>query len=77
MDARSGDLVEQTLEQDVAAEDTEPEFTFDAPEVDAAEQHAALSTQRSVWAHRVPFDANEADAADQDRIVELDEDDYR
>jgi hypothetical protein len=52
---------------------------LEAPEVDAAEQRAALRPDDDPAARRaeVPFDANEADAAEQDRVVELDEDDYR
>ena len=60
---------------------------MEAPVGDAIEQHRDAegsdddtgredrdSTQ---WPRQVPLDADEADAADQERTVELDEDDYR
>ncbi|MBA9003895.1 MULTISPECIES: hypothetical protein [Thermomonospora] len=55
------------------------ERDVEAPEVDAFEQRLPLTDEedRPVWREEVPFDANEADAVEQDRIVELDEDDYR
>ncbi|REE95876.1 hypothetical protein [Thermomonospora umbrina] len=59
-------------------EDPEPRAD-EAPEADAAEQRAALTDGEDRAGERteVPFDANEADTAEQDRVVELDEDDYR
>ena len=57
------------------------EFDVEAPEADAAEQHAELAPHRDeplTGANAGNLaDANEADRAEQARIVELDEDDYR
>jgi hypothetical protein len=56
------------------------EMSLETPPEDAAEQHAALAGEDEAeprWPRRMPFDANEADAADQERQVDLDEDDYR
>lgn len=48
----------------------------EAPEADVAEQLAPVEpTEGGVPA--LPLDVDEADAADQQRLVELDEDDYR
>ncbi|MGW3985874.1 hypothetical protein [Streptomyces sp. NPDC004830] len=55
-----------------------PEFDVEAPEVDAAEQHADITPDRDDPLTAVdPGRANEADMAEQARIVSLDEDDYR
>lgn len=68
----------ETLDE---AEATSTEFDVEAPEADAAEQHADLSPHRDEplgGSDRANLDhANEADRAEQARIVELDEDDYR
>lgn len=55
------------------------ERDVEAPDADALEQRLPLADEedRPTWRDEVPFDANEADAVEQDRIVELDEDDYR
>ncbi|TNY34600.1 hypothetical protein [Thermomonospora catenispora] len=55
------------------------ERDVEAPDADAFEQRLPLGEdeERSTWREEVPFDADEADAVEQDRIVELDEDDYR
>ena len=54
------------------------EIDVEAPENDAAEQHADLQPQ---WdeplADADPASANEADPAEQARVVELNEDEYR
>ncbi|TLS39899.1 hypothetical protein FE633_44395 [Streptomyces montanus] len=63
----------ETLEESDAAE-----FDVEAPEADAAEQHADLSPrQDDLLAGSETDDANEADRAEQARVVEMDEDDYR
>jgi hypothetical protein len=61
-------------------EDTEDgtEIDVEAPEADAAEQHADLAPhQDDSLQNSDPDSANEADRAEQARVVDLDEDDYR
>ncbi|MFE1949198.1 MULTISPECIES: hypothetical protein [Streptomyces] len=55
------------------------EIDVEAPEADAAEQHADLSQDRDdpPAGDADPDTANEADRAEQARVVALDEDDYR
>ncbi|WP_225827232.1 hypothetical protein [Streptomyces naphthomycinicus] len=54
------------------------EIDVEAPEVDAAEQHADLSPDRDDPLTGVdPDRGNEADLIEQARVVSLDEDDYR
>ncbi|MER6024533.1 hypothetical protein [Streptomyces sp. NPDC001851] len=58
--------------------DTSPEIDVEAPEVDAAEQHADIKPERDDPLTEVdPARANEADLVEQARVVSLDEDDYR
>ncbi|MFI8191082.1 hypothetical protein ACIF8T_20070 [Streptomyces sp. NPDC085946] len=66
----------ETFEDEEAQEVLE--FDVEAPEVDAAEQHAAITPDRDIPLTELsPDRASEADLAEQARIVELDEDDYR
>ncbi|MEW2287237.1 hypothetical protein [Streptomyces sp. NPDC047841] len=63
-------------------EDLEPdaavERDVEAPEVDAAEQHADIAPDRDDPLTGVdPYRGNEADLVEQARVVSLDEDDYR
>ncbi|GHH90213.1 hypothetical protein [Streptomyces capillispiralis] len=54
------------------------EYDVEAPEVDAAEQHAEVKPDRDDPMTTVdPDRANEADLVEQARVVSLDEDDYR
>ncbi|WP_063780938.1 hypothetical protein [Nonomuraea sp. SBT364] len=53
------------------------ERPLEAPEADAVEQHQRLSDDDSGPRREIPFDVDPADAAEQDRVVELDDDDYR
>jgi hypothetical protein len=53
---------------------------LETPEDDAMEQHTSVREEEQndqTWTIQLPFDANEADATEQERLVELDEDDYR
>ncbi|ANZ16423.1 hypothetical protein ACH4YO_05225 [Streptomyces noursei] len=49
----------------------------EAPEADAAEQHAELAPRHDETVTGSDFSANEADRAEQARVVELNEDEYR
>lgn len=61
------------LEADAAVE-----RDVEAPEVDAAEQHADIAPDRDDPLTGVdPARGNEADLVEQARVVSLDEDDYR
>lgn len=54
------------------------EYDVEAPEVDAAEQHADIRPDRDDPLTAVdPDRASEADLVEQARVVSLDEDDYR
>ncbi|MFH8406503.1 hypothetical protein ACH4FX_17180 [Streptomyces sp. NPDC018019] len=54
------------------------EFGVEAPEADAAEQHADVAPHHDQPLTGIdPSAANEADIAEQARVVDLDEDDYR
>jgi hypothetical protein len=65
----------ETFEEDL---DQPEEFDVEAPEADAAEQHADVVEQRDARLEgRTLESANPADAAEQARVVELNEDDYR
>ena len=53
--------------------------SLEEPEDDVAEQSRGLrddAQERDDW-EEPPLDANEADAAEQERTVDLDEDEYR
>ncbi|EFL34689.1 conserved hypothetical protein [Streptomyces viridochromogenes DSM 40736] len=66
----------ETFEAEDAPET--PEFDVEAPEVDAAEQHADIAPKGDDPLTGVdPDRANEADLVEQARVVSLDEDDYR
>jgi len=54
--------------------------SLEEPEDDAAEQSRGLRDDTNGpddWGAKPPLDANEADAAEQERTVDLDEDEYR
>ncbi|ARP72192.1 hypothetical protein LK07_23225 [Streptomyces pluripotens] len=74
-DPTEPDTIEEIedLEADVA-----PEVDVEAPEVDAAEQHADVTPDHDEPLTDVhPDRGNEADLIEQARVVSLDEDDYR
>jgi hypothetical protein len=65
----------ETFEDD---DTPDTEFDVEAPENDAAEQHADVAPVRDDPLEGVdPARANEADLVEQARVVSLDEDDYR
>ncbi|MFC0865747.1 hypothetical protein ACFHYQ_25955 [Sphaerimonospora cavernae] len=55
------------------------EISTEAPEADAVEQYQFVKVSEDPrWPHRVPFEADPADVAEQERTVDLGEDeDYR
>jgi hypothetical protein len=64
--------------RDVYEEEPEESAGFEAPEADAAEQQAELLRQRSEpMTGRGSDEVDPADAAEQDREVEVNEDEYR
>lgn len=72
MDADADETTLDSLEplDDVALE-------TEVPEADAIEQHRTVQTDRREWPLEIPYDVDPADAADQERSVDLGEDDYR
>jgi hypothetical protein len=72
--------VDPTDPETFVDDDTEEaeEFDVEAPEVDAAEQHADVAPNRDDPLTGVdPARASEADLIEQARVVSIDEDDYR
>ncbi|WP_043630589.1 hypothetical protein [Nonomuraea candida] len=55
----------------------EEELSIETPEADAVEQHREMLQSVSGLRRELPLDVDPADGADQDRVVELDDDDYR
>lgn len=67
----------EAFEEEIEEENA-TEIDVEAPENDAAEQHADLAPEHDDPLTDVDRDrANEADLAEQARVVSLDEDDYR
>ncbi|MER7675426.1 MULTISPECIES: hypothetical protein [unclassified Streptomyces] len=70
--------VDPTDPETFTAADESTDLDPEAPEADAAEQHAELTPRDdTLRAAGDSPDADEADLAEQARVVELDEDDYR
>ncbi|GAA2210011.1 hypothetical protein GCM10009850_054700 [Nonomuraea monospora] len=57
--------------------DEEGERSIETPEADAAEQQREVLQTVGRLRRELPLDVDPADAADQDRVVDLDDDDYR
>ncbi|MET7328773.1 hypothetical protein [Nonomuraea sp. NPDC005650] len=55
----------------------EAELSIETPEADAAEQHFEIRQSAGRQRGELPPDVDPADAADQDRVVDLDDDEYR
>jgi hypothetical protein len=59
-------------------DDVVEEISIEAPEADAVEQQQLVKVpEDNRWPQRVPFEADPADVADQERTIDLDDDDYR
>jgi len=58
-------------------ENASDELSIEAPEADAAEQQRSLREEERSWPQRIPLEVDPFDAAEQERTVDLDEDDYR
>ncbi|RZU12843.1 hypothetical protein [Streptomyces sp. BK239] len=70
--------VDPTDPETFVNDDEVSEVDVEAPENDAAEQHADVTPRRDDPLEGVdPARANEADLVEQARVVSLDEDDYR
>ena len=75
VDPTEPETLEEFEESDGA---NDADFDVEAPENDAAEQHADIAPDHDDPLEGVdPARANEADLAEQARVVSLDEDDYR
>lgn len=68
MDTRGDEL---SYDQD------EAELPIETPEADAAEQHFEIRQSAGRQRRELPLEVDPADAADQDRVVDLDDDEYR
>ncbi|MET8868045.1 hypothetical protein ABZW11_34380 [Nonomuraea sp. NPDC004580] len=55
----------------------EEELSIETPEADAIEQQREMLQNTGRLRRELPLDVDPADGADQDRVVDLDEDDYR
>jgi hypothetical protein len=71
------EIVELDPDELAEAEPLDGELDLEAPEADAAEQHAAVVEAGQQPLVRVPDEANPADVVEQGQSVGLDEDDYR
>ncbi|MEV4179655.1 hypothetical protein [Nonomuraea sp. NPDC049709] len=58
-------------------EEEEGELSIETPEADAVEQHRDMLQSVGRLRRELPLDVDPADGADQDRVVDLDDDDYR
>jgi hypothetical protein len=73
MDLRGDSLAENA----VGDENPTGEIAIETEEADAVEQHREVRESGDPWRQEIPFDADPFDAADQQRTVDLDEDEYR
>jgi hypothetical protein len=72
------DLVEQAQPATRGGAPDDGGLPSEASEADAAEQATpAGAGDAGPAAHDLPLESDELDAAEQDRVVELDEDEYR
>ncbi|WP_327588904.1 hypothetical protein OHA25_19130 [Nonomuraea sp. NBC_00507] len=58
-------------------DEEETEFSVETPEADAAEQEREIRQNADTLRHELPIDVDPGDATEQDRVVDLDDDEYR
>ncbi|MDF5755493.1 hypothetical protein [Spongiactinospora sp. TRM90649] len=74
MDVRGDSLVDRALDEETSMQ----EIAIEIEEADAVEQHREMrAATGGRWRQEIPFDVDPFDAADQERTVDIDEDDYR
>ncbi|MFG1704047.1 hypothetical protein ACFLIM_12710 [Nonomuraea sp. M3C6] len=62
---------------DNSYDEEEEELSIETPEADAAEQHREMLLNSGEPRRELPLDVDPGDAAEQDRVVEMDDEDYR
>lgn len=77
MDIRGDESPYIEEEEEGELSNEQGELSIETPEADAAEQHREMLQSRARLRRELPLDVDPADAADQDRVVYLDDDDYR
>jgi hypothetical protein len=58
-------------------DEEETEVSIETPEADAVEQHQEMRQRVGTLRRELPIDVDPGDAAEQDRVVDLDDDEYR
>ncbi|GAA1518646.1 hypothetical protein GCM10009677_60100 [Sphaerisporangium rubeum] len=58
-------------------DDIADELETEVPEADAVEQHRGIRADQREWPLEIRYDVDPADAVDQEREVDLGDDDYR
>ncbi|WP_188192454.1 hypothetical protein [Nonomuraea sp. SYSU D8015] len=58
-------------------DEEETELSIETPEADAVEQHREMRQNGGTLRRELPIDVDPGDAAEQDRVVDLDDDEYR
>ncbi|MFI7707124.1 hypothetical protein [Nonomuraea sp. NPDC049480] len=58
-------------------DEEETEVSIETPEADAVEQQREMRQNVGTLRRELPIDVDPGDAAEQDRVVDLDDDEYR
>jgi hypothetical protein len=58
-------------------EEEETELSIETPEADVVEQRQEMRQSVGTLRRELPIDVDPGDAAEQDRVVDLDDDEYR
>lgn len=69
-------MSERDLHEGAPGAPANGEWDPEAPEADAAEQHAVVGGTETPAYVPAPADVDEADAAEQQQVVDLDDEDY-